>query len=75
MKQENSPIFSAEEQARWHIDEPGIWVPNDAEVDSIPILSILTTLWDQPRWLEAYHLYDPRGSELNGGFRVAEAVN
>ncbi len=64
MKQENSPIFSAEEQARWHIDEPGIWVPNDAEVDSIPILSILTTLWDQPRWLEAYHLYDPRGSEL-----------
>jgi dimethylhistidine N-methyltransferase len=27
-------------------------------------LSILTTLWDQPRWLEAYHLYDQRGSEL-----------
>jgi dimethylhistidine N-methyltransferase len=21
-------------------------------------------LWDQPRWLEAYHLYDQRGSEL-----------
>lgn len=28
------------------------------------MLSILTTLWDQPRWLEAYHLYDQRGSEL-----------
>jgi dimethylhistidine N-methyltransferase len=27
-------------------------------------LSILTTLWDQPRWLEVYHLYDQRGSEL-----------
>ena len=30
----------------------------------MPALSILTTLWDQPRWLEAYHLYDQRGSEL-----------
>ena len=29
-----------------------------------PTQSILTTLWDQPRWLEAYHLYDQRGSEL-----------
>ncbi len=24
----------------------------------------MRTLWDQPRWLEAYHLYDDRGSEL-----------
>jgi len=35
-----------------------------ADLDSVPIFSILTTLWDQPRWLEAYHLYDERGSEL-----------
>jgi len=37
---------------------------NGANLDSVPIFSILTTLWDQPRWLEAYHLYDERGSEL-----------
>jgi dimethylhistidine N-methyltransferase len=24
----------------------------------------MKTLWDQPRWLEAYHLYDEQGSEL-----------
>jgi L-histidine Nalpha-methyltransferase len=65
MKQENLPtLFSADEQARWQLKEPGIWSPNGAHLDSIPTLSILTTLWDQPRWLEAYHLYDSRGSEL-----------
>lgn len=44
--------------------EPKIWSRRDAEIDSNPSLSILTTLWDQPRWLEAYHLYDQHGSEL-----------
>ena len=29
-----------------------------------PARSVMKTLWDQPRWLEAYHLYDHRGSEL-----------
>jgi len=29
-----------------------------------PARSVLRTLFDQPRWLEAYHLYDERGSEL-----------
>ena len=65
MKQETTPnIFAAGERDRWHTIEPGIWSVHGADLDSIPAQSILTTLWDQPRWLEAYHLYDQRGSEL-----------
>jgi len=65
MKQESSPrIFTAEQSSRWRNDPPGIWSLEGADLDSVPALSILTTLWDQPRWLEAYHLYDQRGSEL-----------
>jgi L-histidine Nalpha-methyltransferase len=64
MTQENSSLFSVEAKARWRLQEPGIWSPNGADLDVIPTLSILTTLWDQPRWLEAYHLYDQHGSEL-----------
>jgi dimethylhistidine N-methyltransferase len=65
MKQESSPrIFAAEPISRWRNDPPGIWSLEGADLDSVPALSILTTLWDQPRWLEAYHLYDPKGSEL-----------
>jgi dimethylhistidine N-methyltransferase len=64
-KQQNTTtIFDAAERARWRSTEPGIWSLNGAALDSIPALSILTTLWDQPRWLEAYHLYDQRGSDL-----------
>jgi dimethylhistidine N-methyltransferase len=57
-------IFSAAERDRWQSHEPGIWSIKEAPVESNPALSILTTLWDQPRWLEVHHLYDPRGSEL-----------
>lgn len=57
-------IFAADQQQRWWADHPEIWSLNGASLDSVPTLSILTTLWDQPRWLEAYHLYDQRGSEL-----------
>jgi dimethylhistidine N-methyltransferase len=65
MKQENLPVlFAADQIGHWEMRESGIWSKGGAELDSIPTLSILTTLWDQPRWLEAYHLYDQRGSEL-----------
>src|SRR5258705_199567 len=65
MTQEKLPtIFAAEERARWRALEPEIWSIQGADLDSVPTQSILTTLWDQPRWLEAYHLYDQRGSEL-----------
>lgn len=65
MTQETAPhIFAADQRARWLSNQPGIWSLQGADLDSLPTLSILTTLWDQPRWLEAYHLYDERGSEL-----------
>src|SRR5512132_416346 len=65
MKQETSrTIFAANETACWSAEPDGIWSLRGADLDSVPTLSILTTLWDQPRWLEAYHLYDDQGSEL-----------
>jgi L-histidine N-alpha-methyltransferase len=65
MKQETSrSIFAASEMSRWSSEPDGIWSRRGADLDSVPTLSILTTLWDQPRWLEAYHLYDDQGSEL-----------
>jgi L-histidine N-alpha-methyltransferase len=65
MKQGTSrSIFAAGEISRWAAEPEGIWSSHDADLDAVPILSILTTLWDQPRWLEAYHLYDNQGSEL-----------
>jgi dimethylhistidine N-methyltransferase len=57
-------IFAAAEKDRWQPRQPGIWSTRDSTLVSNPALSILTTLWDQPRWLEVYHLYDQRGSEL-----------
>ena len=65
MKQERSrSIFAPDEISRWTAEPEGIWTLRGADLDSVPTLSILTTLWDQPRWLEAYHLYDSQGSEL-----------
>ena len=65
MKQESLPRLFADDQCPlWHSTHPGIWSLRNVDLDEIPTLSILTTLWDQPRWLEAYHLYDQRGSEL-----------
>jgi len=65
MKQESSrTIFAADQVSRWSPEPDGIWSLRGADLDALPALSILTTLWDQPRWLEAYHLYDDQGSEL-----------
>jgi dimethylhistidine N-methyltransferase len=57
-------IFAPGERISWTAPQSGIWTRRGAAMDSVPALSILSTLWDQPRWLEAYHLYDQRGSEL-----------
>jgi L-histidine Nalpha-methyltransferase len=57
-------ILADETRDLWREQEPSIWSVTGADLESIPTQSILTTLWDQPRWLEAYHLYDQRGSEL-----------
>jgi len=65
MTQETGPhIFAADQRWRWRSNHRGIWSLQGSNLDAIPTLSILTTLWDQPRWLEAYHLYDEHGSEL-----------
>lgn len=64
---ENDPqpsILAPQQRARWKSDRDEIWSFDGAVVDNVPGRSILTTLWDQPRWLEAYHLYDHMGSEL-----------
>lgn len=58
------PIFSADQQSRWREAEPSIWTLTRAHIQQDPRRSLLTTLFDQPRWLEAYHLYDDAGSEL-----------
>jgi L-histidine N-alpha-methyltransferase len=60
----SSRLFSSGQQSRWRITDQDIWSAAPDRPDESPALSILTTLWDQPRWLEAYHLYDERGSEL-----------
>jgi L-histidine N-alpha-methyltransferase len=66
MAQQAKPprIFSPQQRSSWRRISPGIWSPAVEQAAESPALSILTTLWDQPRWLEAYHLYDERGSEL-----------
>ena len=65
MQPEMSPaVFSPDRQSLWRLAEPSIWSLASSNEKEDPARSILRTLWDQPRWLEAYHLYDERGSEL-----------
>jgi len=60
----SSALFSASKRDLWLSNEPAIWsLVNDAPQEN-PAQSIMRTLWDQPRWLEAYHLYDDRGADL-----------
>lgn len=63
-KAKSSGIFSASRKKLWRRAEPSIWTLNSGRPREEPALSILRTLHDQPRWLEAYHLYDERGSQL-----------
>lgn len=62
--EKTASIFAPVEQPRWEFRQPSIWSIKGAAAEGDPALSILTTLWDQPRWLEVHHLYDRRGSEL-----------
>lgn len=57
-------IFSAEKRALWRVGEPALWSLAGADSLDEPATSVMRTLWDQPRWLEAYHLYDERGAAL-----------
>src|ERR1043166_4625385 len=61
---EKSALFSVAKQKLWQETQPSIWsLVNDTPQED-PARSIMRTLWDHPRWLEAYHLYDDRGSDL-----------
>ena len=64
MQSELTKIFATDQLGNWQNRENRIWTRAGADYEAIPTLSILSTLWDQPRWLEAYHLYDQQGSQL-----------
>lgn len=57
-------IFSQEKENLWHLVAPSIWALAGNETRQNQSLKILRTLFDQPRWLEALHLYDEKGSQL-----------
>lgn len=64
MEKETGPsVLSPSHQHLWHPVARSIWAPKTLALED-PALSLLRTLLDQPRWLEAYHLYDKRGSDL-----------
>ena len=63
MQRDEAP-FSADHQKLWRMDESSIWCLKNGRREENPAISVMRTLWDQPRWLEAHYLYDDRGSEL-----------
>lgn len=65
MKQQTtSGVLAPDKRHLWRSNEPFILSLAASDQKEDPARSLMTTLWDQPRWLEAYHLYDERGSEL-----------
>lgn len=61
--QSRPPILSAEAGKLWRPIQPLIW-GTDRHAGDDAARSILRTLFDQPRWLEPYLLYDELGSQL-----------
>lgn len=57
-------ILSATKRALWRPVAPDIWAPADSQAERDSERAILRTLFDQPRWLDAYLLYDETGSRL-----------
>jgi len=57
-------FFTRERRQLWETAEVSVWAFKSSDPKEDPARSVMKTLWDQPRWLEAYHLYDERGSEL-----------
>jgi L-histidine Nalpha-methyltransferase len=58
------PILTASRREAWHPAAPSIWSFNGGAFPQTVSVSLLRTLFDQPRWLDAYLLYDERGSQL-----------
>jgi L-histidine N-alpha-methyltransferase len=57
-------LLAPDKRSLWRAAEPFVWSFIDSDLQEDPARSIMRTLWDQPRWLETYHLYDERGSGL-----------
>ena len=65
MEQQLHPhVFAPAQKNLWVSIAPSIWTLDAGHVPQAPLASILRTVFDQPRWLEAYHLYDEAGSHL-----------
>ncbi|HWP59183.1 MAG TPA: L-histidine N(alpha)-methyltransferase [Candidatus Acidoferrales bacterium] len=65
MKEEYSPpVVTASQRASWEAVAPSIWRLNGSLTSERVTPSLLRTLFDQPRWLSAYLLYDDKGSQL-----------
>jgi len=60
----SSTLFAPDRRTAWHMTEPSIWSLVHGDPLEDPARSVMRSLWDQPRWIEAYHLYDNRGSDL-----------
>src|SRR5512142_1575943 len=61
---ERTQFFAPEQRDLWRATESSVWALADDRHREDPARSIVRTLWDHPRWLEPYHLYDDRGSDL-----------
>lgn len=57
-------ILAPAQRHLWHPLEPSIWSLDGSHIHQDPTLSILRTLFDQPRWLQAQNLYDEKGCQL-----------
>jgi dimethylhistidine N-methyltransferase len=56
-------VLAPEQIGLWQPLAPAIWAPRRGEADGA-VISLLQSLFDQPRWIEAHHLYDERGAAL-----------
>ncbi len=49
---------------RWRLLDESLWIPRQHSEKPDPVLAVLRTLFDQPRWVDPSYLYDDRGSDL-----------
>ena len=63
MSSEPIQILSAHDRATWSVSAPAILTPRGRPPAEVAA-GMVRTLFDRPRWLEACHLYDERGSLL-----------
>jgi dimethylhistidine N-methyltransferase len=57
-------LIAPEYRDRWREIQPSIYALAGDRPAADPARSIMRTLFDQPRWLEAFHLYDATGAAL-----------